>query len=378
MVAISIEYMNSGVSKNKPDFLFAFPSYGDWLEAARQELEGADPIEKLTIKKGNLVIHPFYNDNSKENKNIEPLSPSLNPYYGPRSWTNTPKILVSDEKKCNALALAALNSGAEGILFECPSREIDPTVLLNNISLVDCSVFFLLSGTHHAWISKFQQLAKTDFNINEIKGGIFWRNIPDQYADIAQHFTAWPQFSSMGIMIDPHEDVIQELAQALKKAVILVNTSLEKNINASILLDQISFSISVGTDFFLEIAKLKTLRNLWNQVRGAYAITSYKPLHIHVISTVWINEAFQPHGNLIKSTTSSMAAIAGGCDSLTVEPEDASNETMNRIARNVSSILRDESHFSKVADPTAGSYYIDSLTEQLSEKAWSTFQSLMK
>jgi methylmalonyl-CoA mutase len=73
-----------------------------------------------------------------------------------------------------------------------------------------------------------------------------------------------------------------------------------------------------------------------------------------------------------------MAAIAGGCDSITIEPEDATNETMNRMARNVSSILRDESHFSKVADPTAGSYYIDSLTEQLSEKAWSKFQSLMK
>jgi methylmalonyl-CoA mutase len=370
--------MSSGVSKNKPEFLFAFPSYEDWLEAARQELEGADPIEKLTIKKGNLVIEPFYTSVQKQRENQLPLRASVNPYQGARSWTNTPKILVTDEKKANEIALSYLNSGAEGILFECPSREIDPVLLLKQISLVDCSVSFLLSGTHHAWITKFQQLAESDFNVTEIKGGFFWRSIPDQFADIAQRFTSWPQFNALGIIVEPQEDPAVEIGHCLKKAAMLVNESLEKNIEAQIVLDQISFSVSVGTDFFLEIAKLKSLRHLWTQVRGAYDVNSAKPLHIHVTSPVWINDKFQPHGNLIKSTTASMAAIAGGCDSITVEPEDATNETMNRMARNVSSILRDESHFSKVADPTAGSYYIDSLTEQLSEKAWSNFQSLMK
>jgi methylmalonyl-CoA mutase len=80
---------------------------------------------------------------------------------------------------------------------------------------------------------------------------------------------------------------------------------------------------------------------------------------------------------MIKATTAAMAAIAGGCDSLTITPEDESHETMSRIAINVSTILREESHISKVADPTAGSYYIDSLTHQLSEKAWEKFQSLV-
>jgi methylmalonyl-CoA mutase len=370
--------MSSGVSKNKLDFLFVFPSYEDWLEVARQELEGADPIEKLTIKKGNLVIEPFYTSAQKQTETQPPLHASLNPFQGARGWTNTPKILVTDEKKANEIALAFLNSGAEGIVFECPSREIDPVLLLNKISLVDCSVSFLLPGTHHAWITKFQQLAESDFTLNEIKGGLFWRTIPDQYADIAQRFTSWPQFYALGIIVEPQEDPAVEIGQCVKVVVMLVNESLEKNIEAQITLDQISFSVSVGPDFFLEIAKLKSLRHLWNQVRGAYDIITTKPLHIHVTSPVWINDAFQPHGNLIKSTTASMAAIAGGCDSITIEPEDATNETMNRMARNVSSILRDESHFSKVADPTAGSYYIDSLTEQLSEKAWSKFQSLMK
>ncbi len=179
-------------------------------------------------------------------------------------------------------------------------------------------------------------------------------------------------------MVDPNQNVIDELANALAKAVALVDSDSKKNITNQAILDQISFLVSIGNDFFLEMAKLKSLRNLWHQIKGAYNITNNKSLHIHARSSVWVKDTFQPHGNMIQATTSAMAAIAGGCDSLTIAPEDENNETMKRIAVNVSSILREESHFSKVADPTAGSYYIDSLTNQLSEKAWRKFQSLVK
>ena len=370
--------MNSKNSNSLPHFPFTFPSYEDWVKVARQELEGVDPNEKLSLKKGNLEIRPFYTNDQKEESSYSLLKASSNPHYGARGWVNMPKILVSDEKKANEIALSYLNSGADGILFDCPSLELNPAILLNRISLTDCSISFLANEASDKWLNDFQIFAKSNFEKKEIRGCVFWRSIPKNFADLVQSFARWPQFYSIGIIVEQQEDAVDEIAQSLNKVVQLIDALSEKNISAQIILDQISFSIAVGTDFFLDIAKIKSLRNLWCQVRGAYNIKNARPLHIQATSTMWMKDIFQPHGNMIKSTTSSMAAIAGGCDSLTVEPEDHNNETMSRIARNVSSILREESHFSKVADPTAGSYYIDSLTSQLSEKAWNKFQSLMK
>jgi len=370
--------MNSATLENKPNFSFTYPTYKEWLEVARQELEGVEPTEKLGIRKGDLEILPFYSASQKEASNPPVLKPSSNPYLGSRGWMNTPKILVTDEHKANEIALSYLNSGADGILFNCQSENINPAILLNKISLADCSISFLLGDLPPNWLHGFRIFATSNCDTSKIRGCIYWKTFPENYAEIVQSFEHWTQFYALGMLVQPQYHATDEIAQSLKKAVQLVNTLSEKKINPHIVLDQITFSVSVGTDFFLEIAKIKSLRNLWHQVKGAYGVSTAKPLHIHATSTVWINDAYHPHGNMIKSNTAAMAAIAGGCDSLTVEQEDNVNETMSRVARNVSSILREESHFSKVADPTAGSYYIDSLTVQLSEKAWSKFQSLMK
>ena len=78
---------------------------------------------------------------------------------------------------------------------------------------------------------------------------------------------------------------------------------------------------------------------------------------------------------MLKSTTAAMAGILGGCDALTIEPEDRNHAMMSRIARNVSNVLREESFFSKVADPFAGSYFIEDLSKQLTEAAWTSINS---
>jgi len=368
--------MTPGVSQDDSEFLFPFPSYEDWLIRARQELEGVDPIEKLTVLKGDLEILPYY-DASKINTANQPrLKPSLNPYNGSRSWINSPKIFVNDEVNANKLALTYLNSGADGILFNCPSTEINPAILLNKISMKDCSVSFLVNHPSQLWLENLIQSAENNFDKTDIKGAIYWRGPIEISNDLICSFSQWPQFSSLGMVVVPSAVASDEIATALHKAVALIDALAKEKIDAHSILNQISFSLTIGNDFFLEIAKLKSLRNLWYQVKGAYLVPATKAIHIHAHSPSWIKDVFQPHGNMIKATTASMAAIAGGCDSLTIEPEDDNHDTMRRIAMNVSSVLREESHFSKVADPTAGSYYLDSLTNQLSEKAWRKFQLL--
>jgi methylmalonyl-CoA mutase len=118
------------------------------------------------------------------------------------------------------------------------------------------------------------------------------------------------------------------------------------------------------------------LRALWNLILVAYQVNSSNPLFIYAVSNARVSAAFQPHGNLIKETYAAMAAIMGGCDGLTLEPEDYTNSTMVRMARNTSSVLRAESFFSLVADPLAGSYLVEQLTKELADEAWKKFQLL--
>jgi len=358
--------------QKKPDFQFSIPSFEDWLNAASLELDGANPIDKLSISKGALTIKPYYAKSTTDQKADFALKPSTNPYYGARAWNNTPRISIVDEKKANEIALHYLNSGADGILFEPLKSNLRFDTLLNQIKPEYCTLSFLIRTDFSNNAFDFIKWWKHGGIVDSLTGNFFW----EKFADVPE--TQSKNFYSLGVLISPEKNAEDEIAGALQKSVYLLDTFTKQGKQPNEVIDQLSFSISIGTDFFLEIAKLRSLRNLWYQVQGAYGIMEIKPIHIHASSTAWNTEAFNPHGNMIKSTTAAMAAILGGCDSLTIEAEDQENEMMNRVARNVSSILREESYLSKVADATAGSYYLDSLTDQLSEKAWQKFQTHMK
>lgn len=357
---------------NSNSFLpFEIPSQEDWKQAAQQELQGTTP-DSLIVKKGMLEVQPIYFGTGEKSFENYALKPSSNIYGGPRYWANMPRVEVNDTSKANIIALEYLNSGADGILFDVKANKIQFEKLLKDIHLDISPVSLVLDGTSHELATEFASYLR---NSKPVNGAIFWKNQPDDIKTISAAFKDL-HVRPFGIIAESHSDIESEIANALSKAITLVDEATDQGIQTQQILDQISFSINIGTDFFTEIAKLKALRNLWLQVKGAYQVTSQVPLYIHATSLAWINEKYQPHGNMIKTTTAAMAAVLGGCDGLTIEPEDASNVMMSRIARNVSSIIREESHFSKVADSTDGSYYLNTLTEQLAEKAWQKFQSM--
>lgn len=357
---------------NSNSFLpFEIPSQEDWKLAAQQELQGTTP-DSLIVKKGMLEVQPIYFSAGEKSFENYALKPSSNIYGGPRYWANMPRIEVNDDSKANITALEYLNSGADGVLFDIKANKIQFEKLLKDIHLNISPVSLVLEGTSHEVAT---ELARYLRNSKPINGAIFWKNQPSEIKAISEAY-ADLNLHPFGIIAEPHSDTESEIANALSKAITLIDRATDQGIKPQDILNQICFSINIGPDFFNEIAKLKALRNLWLQVNGAYQVTSQVPLYIHATSLAWINEKYQPHGNMIKTTTAAMSAVLGGCDGLTIEPEDASNAMMSRIARNVSSIIREESHFSKVADATDGSYYLNTLTEQLAEKAWQKFQSM--
>lgn len=362
------------MTEKYPDFNFPVSSLADWQETARHELGETEPMEKLSRNKGSIKIKPFYNASTASQLEDFQQLPAVNPYYGARCWMNTPLIQVTDEKKANELALRYLQSGADGILFEPVKANLRFDVLLDQIKPEFCTLSFLVHTAYAQNAIDFKSwIAKGD-NYKTLAGCLFWEDLSK--LDFEELKFSCPNFFSIGLSIPTRENAEDEIVFGLEKAAHFLELISDQHTVKQVV-NQFAFSLSVGTDLFLEIAKLKALRNLWYQIQGAYGVTEMNPLHIHTISTMWTKEAFQPHGNMIKSTLASLSSIAGGCDSLTVEPE-GKDQTENRIALNVSSILREESYLSKVADPMAGSYYLDSLVTALSEKAWQKFQTRIK
>jgi methylmalonyl-CoA mutase len=356
-----------------------FPSYNkaDWIEAAKNELEGVHPFDKLVFTKEEVRILPYYDLNDALNKVIPALPISDNTFFGPRTWLNLAYLTVSDSNKANKAALSHLASGADGIFFNLQSPS-GAAELLREIELPFCGVGFLIDQNNASFIEDFLHyvVAKENY-LQRLSGAIFWKSESIILKDVVEDFKSSNHFYSNGIVTDETLESTDQISSLLAKAVKRIDSLTDQGLNLKMVLSATAFSLPIQTDFFLEIAKLKALRLLWSQLARAYDNSFESPLFIHCYSPSWDIKDYQPHGNMLKSTTTALSAILGGCDSLSIMPEDQSNLLLNRIARNVSSILREESHLSHVADPTSGSYYIEYLTDQLAQQSWSKFQKLV-
>jgi methylmalonyl-CoA mutase len=357
--------------KQPIEFNFSAQTVQNWEEAALKELEAGNSLQKIMVEKSGLTVKPYFTKEDVNPNPLPPLTASINPYLGARSWHNTPKVVVENADQANQEALAHLQAGADGVCFDLKEGKIKAEQLLDQIELPFCLITFLANNNSILFLESFHTFAEKKFDMVALTGNIFWEAEPDY--QLIKKFSEWKQFHAGGILIENHIDATEEIAGGLSKAVNCLDHYTEQGIEIENAFHQIAFSVSIGNAFFVEIAKIKALRFLWQQVEGAYKIKNHKPLFIRAVSTPWVNKAYQPHGNLIKETYSAMSAILGGCNALTIEPEDFTNPTMVRMARNASLVLREESFLSQVADPLAGSYFIDSLTKQMTERAWGKF-----
>ncbi|MGE0588200.1 MAG: methylmalonyl-CoA mutase family protein [Cyclobacteriaceae bacterium] len=343
-----------------------------WKEAAQKELSGKDPFTELTFDIGPITLKPYYDESDTNGLQPETLDVAQDLYLGPRGWFNSPKVVVVDETTANNVALNHLINGADAVLFEI-SGPVSLDKLFSKIKLPYCAVFFLVDAAQSRLITDFEQyVTNKKVDTSQLVGGFFWTSpISSEIASRAQAIKHWNRFNPLGIVVKPNSDPTKEIAEGLCEAVRVISDAGKDSVS------KICFSINTGTDFFSDIAKLKCLRRLWRQIQGAY-VAPQTHLHIHGISSPWTNEKYSPNGNMIKSTTSALSAVLGGCDSITVESEDDKSPFKERVARNVLNILREESKLNQPADPTAGSYFLEDCIEQFSQRAWQQFQDLVK
>lgn len=360
--------------KHSVEHIFPAQSTQNWAMAATSELEKGSRLEDLRIKKEGLEWNPYYSATDVKSWEVARLPASSENFEGARHWLNMPRVLVSDAVQANAQALEHLQNGADGIVFDLLTEFEDAGKLLEGIQMPYCATHFFVGDKSERFLSSLSAVVDQKFAIESINTNLYWKHDPDFSQVVKLRNRA--NFRGGGVLVANKETAADQLATALQEAVVRVERLRELGLTVEEATSHLSFSLQLGSDFFLEAIKPRVLRVLWKAILMAYQVRSSKPLFIHALSNASVNVAFQPHGNLIKETYAAMAAIMGGCNGLTLEPEDHTNSTMVRMARNTSSVLREESFFSLVADPLAGSYFVEQLTQELAEDTWKKFQLL--
>ncbi|MFN8225888.1 MAG: methylmalonyl-CoA mutase small subunit [Mycobacterium sp.] len=176
-----------------------------------------------------------------------------------------------------------------------------------------------------------------------------------------------------------------ELAGAIAAGVAYVRLLIEAGLPVADALRQISFRFAADDDQFLTIAKIRAARQLWARVAEVAGAPAAGAATIHAVSSLPMMTQRDPWVNMLRCTLAAFGAGVGGADTVLVQPFDAaipggapgmSPGFARRIARNTQLLLLEESHLGRVLDPAAGSWFVESLTEQLAGQAWADFQAI--
>ena len=368
-----------------------------WKDQIIKDLKGADYNEKLILKtQEGFDIEPFYNQ-----EDLEHLK-GLNQYQGwvseagvnslsPRQWENRSRIKVTDLKEANKKALLALQNGSDGISFEL-SEPVDAAglnTLLKDILLEYCAVSFEVSQPLIEFGDLLVSYATSNqYPLDKITGSlkgdisVMSKEELNQYAQLLSPLKSYQIFV---IESSGHPVYTTIIGQMLADAISLINTLGPEGVNVGETIKKFAFSLNASNDYFKQIALLRALRMLVHLVVQQYGVNDFDPasINVQIVTTILVDEHTKddPYMNMLSNTNQAMASIIGGCNVLTVLPHNQGIEEVGsfaeRIARNVSSVLKDESYLDKVADPSAGSYYIENLTNQLAEKSWEECQRLL-
>lgn len=207
-----------------------------------------------------------------------------------------------------------------------------------------------------------------------------------QLVELARWATAHaPRTRSVTVSTLPYHDAgahaAQEIGIALASGVTYLRWLTDGGLSLREACAQIAFSVAVGSDLYMEIAKLRALRQCWaNAVAACGGGEQEQRCLVHAATSARTKTQRDPWVNLLRETTEAFAAAVGGADALTTSGFDrlagVSDGFARRIAGNAQVILDEEAHVTRVADPGGGSWYIESLTDQLAQRAWQALQAI--
>ncbi len=353
-----------------------------WQQRIVHELKGRDYATLLQQTFEGLSWQPFYTADD-----VAPLHylRALHQHMPPAGWQYREVVAVAHADEANQQAHQALARGADAVLFDLRPLGAVPDLgrLLARINPNQQAVHY---RTEHLG-PLLEQLCQLNPSLTALKGSVEadpydhllrtgqWQGTDDLVA-VSRAFADSSGFWPLSLRADAYHTAgghaVQEVAFLLAAAVHLTDALTEAGLPAATVLNQFEFSLPVDTDFFVQIAKLRALRWLWLKIAAAYGISAHR-LHLHAHTSDWSHTDADPDSNLLRHTTEAIAAVVGGCQSLTVLPHRPDDAHGQRLARNLSVLLREEAYFDKTADPAAGAYFFDHLTDALAQAAWQLF-----
>ena len=382
----------------------------DWMDRIHADLKGADFNKKMVWKTGEgFEVNPFYRSEDIEKLRYINSLPGEFPYIrGTRisnnNWHIRQDIEVGDYSLANKKALDILMKGVDslGFIISDPGSvsESNLKILLHGIHLESIETNFYSNGKAKEILAALIRIVtERGIDFSEIRGAIeadplsrLMVNgtlcIPeeegfDYLSELTLDSAVLPNLRTIHLNASNFNnagaDIVQELAFGISMGCEYLTQLTGRGLGAVLAAAKIRFSFGVGSGYFPEIAKLRAARLLWSTV--AYGFDRENRDHIkmdiHSVTSKWNKTLYDPYVNMLRTQTEAMSAILGGTDSLTVDPFDITfrkpDEFSERIARNQQLILKEESYFDKVADPSAGSYYIENLTKLIAEHAWKLF-----
>ena len=399
------------MDQNNEKLFGTFPpvTTAEWEERIMADLKGADYQKKLVWKTTEgFNVKPYYRDEDTQGIGTLNALPGEFPFVrgnNTRSndWEIRQDIETGDETEANRLAVDAIKRGATGIGLVAADLETEQDVenLLKGINPAEVATHFGAAPSYPELVRLVSAYAKShNLPVEKMKGsfdfdpisylllnGDFWKSEKSDLGQVATMIKLGKENLPAMKMVNVNGHYFNSagatIAEELGFSLASGNEYLAQATTAGLTVDdaaqRMMFSFGIGSNYFMEIARLRAARMLWAKI-----VEQYKPaseasmqMYIHSNTSAWNKTLFDPYVNLLRSTTEAMSAVIGGTQSLSILPFDTfykdPDEFSTRLARNQQIILKEEVYLDKVVDPSAGSYYIENLTQLIAEAAWKVF-----
>ena len=380
-----------------------------WMEKITADLKGADFEKKLVWRTNEgFKVKPFYRKEDLEGLKTTDALPGEFPYLrgnkkDNNEWLVRQEIRVDDVKEANAKALDILNKGVDSLSFHVKAKELNAAyleTLLDGICAECVELNFSTCQGHVVELANLlvEYFQKKGYDLNKLQGSINFDYLNKMVAkgkekgslvDTAKALiaatAALPEYRVINVnaltLNNAGAYIYQELGYALAWGNEYMNQLTEAGVPAATVAKKIKFNFGISSNYFLEIAKFRAGRMLWADIVNSYLAEGdckcAAQMKVHAETSSFNLTIFDSYVNLLRTQTEAMSAALAGVDSMTVVPFDKAYETPNdfseRLARNQQLLLKEESHFDKVIDPAAGSYYIENLTVSIAKQAWDLF-----
>ena len=385
---------------------FAPVSTEEWMAKITADLKGVPFEKKLVWKTGEgFNVNPFYRAEDIEGLKTTESLPGEFPYVRGTKKDNDWKVRQNIEVCCfkgaNEKALDLLTKGVTSLGFIIKGDEVNEeniTTLLEgicpasvelNFNICNCKAEKLIGILADFFKGKGVDAEKCYGSVNYdafkkplVKGkeNSEW---VEGAAAVLKAGQALPNYRVLAVNAFLFNNagayISQELGYALAWGNELMAKLTEAGFTADEVAKKIKFNFGISSNYFMEIAKFRAARWLWAEIVAAYkpACECACKMVAHAQTSEWNMTVYDAHVNLLRSQTEAMSAALAGVDSITVRPFDKIYQTPDdfseRIARNQQLLLKEECHLDKVVDPSAGSYYVEVLTNSLADVAWKLF-----